>query len=265
LQSYIKSYFFAGIGVAILDGSLESAELCQNVSSGNRKLKSKKANRKSPSLAPKLTPSQERAQRTFEVILEVAGELLKEVGVEKLTTILICDRAGITPPAVYRYFPNKYAILTELGWRLMEAEDAVVMDWLENTPDDTTGPFEQAVENRMELMRRVRQVGQDSPGGAWILRAMRAVPMLEEIRQQSIELVATAVTRKMVATYPDVDAERIATATRLTTSLSSLANELINDDPSKEAGITREMAVMSTLYYRNLLLGMNVTVPDPKK
>jgi len=261
----MKSYFFTGIGVAIPHVGLIGTELCQNVSSGNRTLKSKKTNRKSPSLARKLTPSQERAQRTFEVILEVAGDLLKEVGVGKLSTNLICERAGLTPPALYRYFPNKYAILTELGRRLMQAEDAVVMDWLENTPDDTTMPFEQAVERRMELMRRVRQVGQDSPGGAWILRAMRAVPMLEEIRQQSIELVATALTRKMIAAYPDTDADRLATATRLTTSLSSLANELINDDPSKEAGITREMAVMSTLYYRNLLLGTNAGEPDSKQ
>jgi AcrR family transcriptional regulator len=187
------------------------------------------------------------------MILEVTGELLKEVGVERLSTNLICKRANISPPAIYRYFPNKYAILTELGRRLMEAEDRVVMEWLEENPNDIGGRFDQAVDHRMELMRRVRQVGQNSPGGAWILRAMRAVPVLEEVRQHSIERVAEAITQQMVAEYPDVDAQRLATATRLTTSLTSLANEMINDNPALEAGITHEMARMTTLYYRDLL------------
>ncbi|MDT9091483.1 helix-turn-helix domain-containing protein, partial [Escherichia coli] len=74
-------------------------------------------------LETKLQPTQARAQGTYEIGLATAGEMLRDMGFEQLTTNAICQRAGLTPPALYRYFPNKYAILKELGDRLMSAQD----------------------------------------------------------------------------------------------------------------------------------------------
>ncbi|HTY98902.1 MAG TPA: hypothetical protein VMB75_03660, partial [Rhodocyclaceae bacterium] len=50
-----------------------------------------------PSLAAKKHPAQQRATETYEHILEVTALLLGEVGVERLSTNLICERAGLTP------------------------------------------------------------------------------------------------------------------------------------------------------------------------
>ena len=44
-------------------------------------------------------PRQGRAVATRERLLDVAGQLLGEVGVERISTNLICARAGMTPPA----------------------------------------------------------------------------------------------------------------------------------------------------------------------
>jgi len=82
-------------------------------------------------LETKLKPQQNRARSTYDAILEAAGELLAEVGVERLSTNLVCKRAGLTPPALYRYFPNKYALLKELGERLMADQDEAVFAWQE--------------------------------------------------------------------------------------------------------------------------------------
>ena len=68
-----------------------------------------------PDLDTKTLPRQGRAQETFERILAITADLLSEVGIERLSTNLICERAGLTPPALYRYFPNKYAVLHALG------------------------------------------------------------------------------------------------------------------------------------------------------
>ena len=68
-----------------------------------------------PPLATKKQPAQQRATETFERILEVTAQTLADVGIERLSTNLVCERAGLTPPALYRYFPNKYALLSELG------------------------------------------------------------------------------------------------------------------------------------------------------
>ncbi|MBV8684596.1 MAG: TetR family transcriptional regulator, partial [Caulobacteraceae bacterium] len=52
-----------------------------------------------PSLDAKSLPSRRRGKDTFESILATAGVLLAEVGFERLTTNLVCERAGLTPPA----------------------------------------------------------------------------------------------------------------------------------------------------------------------
>ena len=52
--------------------------------------------------------------------LEGGEHDVSDVGIERLSTNLVCERAGLTPPALYRYFPNKYALLSELGQRLMQ-------------------------------------------------------------------------------------------------------------------------------------------------
>src|SRR3984893_1548274 len=81
-------------------------------------------------LGTKITPSRPTGVSTFEFLLSTAGQLLGEVGFEGLSTNLICKRAGMTPPALYRYFPNKYAVLQELGRRLMRAQDYAVFAWM---------------------------------------------------------------------------------------------------------------------------------------
>ena len=81
--------------------------------------------------AARTTPAQSRARRTVESILSAAAELLGEVGVEQLSTNLVCRRAGMTPPALYRYFPDKYAILSELARRLLDAQAEAVFAWVD--------------------------------------------------------------------------------------------------------------------------------------
>lgn len=219
------------------------------------KAQGKRAVARSPEVAlgTKLAPSQDRARATFELILEVTGQLLGEVGVERLSTNMICERAGITPPALYRYFPNKYAILREMGRRLMEAEDAVVFDWLAQGHGSLEGPLEEIVSQRADLLTRVREVGKSHPGGAWIQLVMRAVPVLREVQAESVDDVAKAVFDMIIAQYPHVDRDRLRAASLLSTTLANATNELIADAPHLEQGLTQEMARMITLYYRDLV------------
>jgi AcrR family transcriptional regulator len=67
----------------------------------------------------RVAPTQLRSVQTRERLLDVAGELLADVGIELTSTTLICARASVTPPALYRYFKDKYAVLDALGRRLM--------------------------------------------------------------------------------------------------------------------------------------------------
>lgn len=81
-------------------------------------------------LEAKMQPAQQRATETYERILEVTALTLADVGIERLSTNLVCRRAGLSPPALYRYFPNKYALLSVLGQRLMLRQNERVERWI---------------------------------------------------------------------------------------------------------------------------------------
>lgn len=204
-------------------------------------------------LEMKLEPAQDRAKGTIEQIIIATAELLEEVGIERISTNLVCQRAGITPPALYRYFPNKYAILHEMGRRLMEAEDAIVFRWLESGEGDRVAAVEQQIEQQIRLNHELRQVALSQPGGVWILRVMRTVPTLREVREQSAGAVIDAIYDRLRSVWPKVDPVRLRTAAILATNLSTATNEMILDDPELEETASREFARMLALYYTDLL------------
>lgn len=63
-------------------------------------------------------PRQARAAATFDAILEATASLLAEVGYDGVNTNAVAARAGVKPPAVYRYFPNKFALYEALAEKL---------------------------------------------------------------------------------------------------------------------------------------------------
>ena len=136
----------------------------------------------------KTQPLQERSRQTYEAILAAAANLLEEVGIDSLSTNMICARANLTPPALYRYFPNKYALLRELGIRLMQVQDQAVFDWVD-AGGLVAGTLEEAFAKDFEIQKRVIEITRAQPASLWIARAMRAVPMLREVRIESRDKV----------------------------------------------------------------------------
>ena len=64
-----------------------------------------------PVLQPRKTPVQTRSAVTVEAILDAAIQVLLVRGKERLTTILVAARAGVSVGTLYQYFPNKSALL----------------------------------------------------------------------------------------------------------------------------------------------------------
>ena len=202
-------------------------------------------------LGTKLTPSRTAGVSTFEYLLRTAGQLLGEVGFEGLSTNLICKRAGMTPPALYRYFPNKYAVLQELGRRLMRAQDYAVFAWMAEGGLNSTS-LEAAVESNRRLQTEVNTITRRQPGGMWIMRAMRAVPLLHAVRIESRDLVARRLAKALQRKYPNLSYKRLLAATRLSTELMYTATEMALEAPAQEAQITAEVCWMVCLYYAQL-------------
>ena len=59
------------------------------------------------SLNPRKRPQQRRSRVTIDTIFEATIQVLLANGLDKITTIQIADRAGVSVGSLYQYFPNK--------------------------------------------------------------------------------------------------------------------------------------------------------------
>ncbi len=131
-------------------------------------------------LLEKNRPQQERAIKTYESILDSAAELLVEVGLERISTNLIAEKAGITVPALYRYFPNKYAILHALGQRLMERQNQAFAEWHEKNV--AGAPARSIRENLADALYTAYSATCGMVGGVQIMHALQAIEPLQQVR-----------------------------------------------------------------------------------
>lgn len=62
-------------------------------------------------------PTQRRSSQRLDALLDAAAEIVDELGFERLTTQMVAERAGASIGTVYRYFPDRVAVLHALRER----------------------------------------------------------------------------------------------------------------------------------------------------
>lgn len=185
-------------------------------------------------------PKQERALQTRERLLDVAGELLGEVGIERISTNMICARAGVTPPALYRYFKDKYAVLEALGRRLMDRQNAVLFAWLDR---HAPNGLEALSEHTEDLLRATADVTAGEPGAIWTLRALRAVPQLAHVRIESHRMVTDRMVKAYAPLVPELSKKVLWRRVRISIEFGFAADEMLNEeDLIKRDDIIQEAA-----------------------
>jgi AcrR family transcriptional regulator len=173
-------------------------------------------------------PRQERAVRTYEAILAAAADLLVEVGVERISTNLIAERAGVTVPALYRYFPNKYSILNALGARLMDRQNEVFAHWHEQYADDQSP---QALLDRLyELLRATYDVTAGTSGGLQIIYSMQLAP-LQQVRLESHWTMAKLLAKLWCEGFGIPCTQQIENSSRMAVEIGYMAVQLGLEDP----------------------------------
>ena len=65
-------------------------------------------------------PVQARSAARLGGLLDAAAAIVDEIGFERLTTAMVAERAGASIGTVYRYFPDRIAVLQALGARNLE-------------------------------------------------------------------------------------------------------------------------------------------------
>ncbi len=208
-------------------------------------------------LLEKNKPQQERAKRTYEAILAAAAELLVEVGVERISTNLVAERAGITVPALYRYFPNKYAVLNALGAALMDRQNAVFQQWFDKYLGESDPQL--LLDNVYELLRATYDVTREQIGGLEVVQSLRAVAPLQEVRLASHRLVASQFARTVADLLALPVDESIQTQARLSIDTGYAIVEMALEDQSLSTDtVLREGSRMIQLYWQELLTAKRV-------
>ena len=210
------------------------------------------ADTSAPSTARRSAPHQKRSRETVSLILAAAAELLEEVGFENLSTNMICKQAKLTPPALYRYFPNKYAVLKALGEQLMAAQNALI-DQLEIDLSDLS-KLDAQIAN---LLHATLQVTRDTPAGGWIMRSLHATPLLSDVRRDSHSLVSLTLTNRLMDRWPNLDRDTAYQTNRLGVEIGYALIEMAFDEPELDhIKVIEQTATLLADNLRRLLKGL---------
>ena len=89
------------------------------------------------SLSLRNEPVQARSTARLAGLLDAAAAVIDELGYERLTTAMVAERAGASIGTVYRYFPDRIAVLQALAARNLERSLEKTVTEI-NNPDNTT-------------------------------------------------------------------------------------------------------------------------------
>lgn len=203
-------------------------------------------------------PRQERSRRTFDALLDAAGNLLGKVGIERISTNLICERAQVTPPALYRYFDDKYAILYALAERLMRRQNEAFEAWVERYG---TGGLDLLSDGVLDLLRTMAEITGSEPGAIWIQRALRSIPTLTSIRLASHNYVADRLTEIYGRHLPNVDRAVLRRRCRMSVEMGYSIDEMLKEEEVDQDRLLEDAAFV----FRTMLhfpdYGLNLPKP----
>jgi AcrR family transcriptional regulator len=187
--------------------------------------------------------------------LNAAGNVLAQESLRAFSINAVCENAGLTPPAVYRYFPNKYALLKAVGERLMEAEDEVALGDMASRAIPRSE--DEMVEEVRERLAHVVAVTTAFPGSVQILRALRNSVVMRQVRHASTAKVTARWFERLRLIFPATDPVRLRRGAWFGLEVSTQLIELIVEGEFRAAGesddiMIGEVAVMLGRHYWQL-------------
>jgi len=139
-----------------------------------------------------------------------------------------------------------------LGERLMRAQDDALLAWIDRGGLDTSSTQEAVAQNVL-LMNEIIEITRAFPGQIAILRALRAVPGLREVRLASRDMVAARLAEAIAPSLPNVPFETLCIATRMTTEMGTTAAEMVLEEPQLDREIIVQQVTRATVAYYDAL------------
>jgi AcrR family transcriptional regulator len=135
---------------------------------------------------------QERSRRTHRRILDAALRLLEQRGIEGLNTNDIARVAGVNIGAVYKYFPNKHAILALLARELNDRQTELAIEFVKQA--DASVSWQDILRGAIDVMIEGTR---SAPALVALQSAMQANPELKALYRESNEAVGRLLLRTL--------------------------------------------------------------------
>ncbi|ADG11468.1 TetR/AcrR family transcriptional regulator [Caulobacter segnis] len=194
---------------------------------------------------PRDPPTAGKPLQTYERLIAATGELLGEIGFERLTTNAICARANLSPPAFYHYFDDKYDILEVLARRLLKRQNDAYAAWL--FKGGAWANPDKAIEALEEWFAIATQILESEPGAFWTMRALRALPNLAHVRLESQRQSADQMFEFYRRLFPAVDPDTLWCRLRIRSEFGWAVDELaLEEDRIPRPILLREAARLLT-------------------
>ena len=108
----------------------------------------------SPSTPIRVEPVQARSAARVGALLDAACATMRDVGYEQLTTAMVAERAGASIGTVYRYFPDRVAVLQAVAARNLERVTRALRENLERDhPSSVSGALTTALDTLTRFFR----------------------------------------------------------------------------------------------------------------
>lgn len=176
-------------------------------------------------------PMQKRSIERVNQILDATRQLILERGSAGLKIQDIAKRAGVTAGSMYQYFPNKAAIIQELGQRYLDQTAEMIEQQL-TPPPQSVAEFRQAVDGMIDAYCELHQrdpVIQDLFLGAGADKSLRSIDEADTKRNaQTI----------YAATEHLFDPATAPQAIFLILNLTNTAVRVAMDQPASEAAVS---------------------------
>jgi AcrR family transcriptional regulator len=97
-------------------------------------------------------PVQARSSARLTGLLDAAAAIIDDIGFERLTTAMVAERAGASIGTVYRYFPDRIAVVEALSVRSAQRLAARIMQSLE-TAESWVDVADRMIESSIHMYR----------------------------------------------------------------------------------------------------------------
>lgn len=199
----------------------------------------------SVSVTPRRKPVQARSRERVNTILAHAAAIFHEVGVDSTSMSAIARQSGMSLASLYRYFPNKAAIVKAIAERHVEKMETALRERLgEMTLVD-------AVDVLIDLFYEFYRT---EPAYSAIWSGVESMPELRELDLRELYSNARDLDARLKEEYPHLPEERRWTASLMMPRSAGTLLRLAATMPEDQAqALVTELKCMASAYLRELV------------